>query len=117
VVEAFATNADPELVGDDVVGSVVAGHDLAMGNGAGTRPSKRDYGCGIIAALGALLFLSSVLGGMIALVTHGVSFGLVVSVGFNLLFWYWIATGAWRRTTWSTQLPGRPATTTNPDLP
>lgn len=47
------------------------------------------------------MFVASVLGGTFSLVEVGVSFELIVGVGFNVLFWYWIAMGAWRRTSWS----------------
>ncbi|HEX6238270.1 MAG TPA: hypothetical protein VFZ68_13815 [Acidimicrobiales bacterium] len=49
--------------------------------------------------LAGIMFVASVLGGMLALPSGGVSFELVVGVGFNVLFWFWIALGAWRRTT------------------
>jgi hypothetical protein len=67
----------------------------------GAKPTLRDYGCGLVAALSGLMFVASVLGGALALLSDGVSFGLIVGVGFPLLFWFWIAVGAWRRTTWS----------------
>jgi hypothetical protein len=44
--------------------------------------------------------VACVVGGTLAL-TDGMSFGLVVGVGFNLLFWFWITAGAWRHTVWS----------------
>ena len=67
----------------------------------GAKPTRRDYGCGLVAALAGLVLVASVLGGTLALFSGGVSFGLIVGVGFNVLFWYWITLGAWRRTTWS----------------
>jgi hypothetical protein len=67
----------------------------------GSKPTIRDYGCGLVATLAGLMFVASVIGGMLALLGAGVSFGLIVGVGFNVLFWFWIALGAWRRTMWS----------------
>ena len=67
----------------------------------GAKPTVRDYGCGLVAGLAGLMFVTSVIGGMLSLLNVGVWFGLLVGVGFNVLFWFWIAMGAWRRTTWS----------------
>ena len=67
----------------------------------GAKPTVRDYGCGLVAVLAGLMFVAAVLGGTLALVASGPSFGLIVGVGFQVLFWFWIALGAWRRTTWS----------------
>jgi hypothetical protein len=67
----------------------------------GTKPTVRDYGCGLVAGLAGLMFVASVIGGMLSLLNVSASFGLIVGVGFNVLFWFWIAIGAWRRTTWS----------------
>ena len=72
----------------------------------GAKPTPRDYGCGVVAALAGLMFVASVLGGTLALLGGGLSFGLIVGVGFNVLFWFWIAVGAWRRTTWSSPPTG-----------
>jgi hypothetical protein len=68
----------------------------------GSNPTIRDYGCGLVATLAALIFVASVIGGMFALLGAGVSFELIVGVCFNVLFWFWIAVGASRRTIWST---------------
>lgn len=59
------------------------------------------------------MFVASVVGGMLGLLDAGVSFGLIVGVGFNVLFWCWIALGAWRRTVWSSGEP-RPDRRTGP---
>jgi hypothetical protein len=67
----------------------------------GAKPTVRDYGCGLVAVLAGLMFVASVLGGTLALLDRGVSFGLIVGLGFQVLFWFWIALGAWRRTAWS----------------
>jgi hypothetical protein len=70
-------------------------------DGPGLRPAVRDYGCGLVAVVGALMLLGCLVGGTVALLTDGVSAGSIVGVGFSVLFWFWIAMGAWRRTVWS----------------
>lgn len=72
-----------------------------MGGLPRSRPAARDYGCGLVTIVAGLMLATCLIGGTLALLTDGLSFGLVVGVGFNLLFWYWIAAGAWRRTVWS----------------
>ena len=67
----------------------------------GTKPAARDYGCGLVAVVAGVMFLACGIGGALALVTGRFSVGVIVGVAFNVLFWYWIALGAWRRTTWS----------------
>jgi Na+/proline symporter len=67
------------------------------------QPTGRDYGCGLVAVLAAVMLTGSVVGVVAALYTHGLSFSLIVGATFGLLFWYWIAMGAWRRTTWSSR--------------
>jgi hypothetical protein len=68
-----------------------------------SQPTGRDYGCGLVAVLAAVMLAASVMGAVVALYTHGLTFSLIVGAGFSLLFWYWIALGAWRRTTWSSR--------------
>lgn len=48
----------------------------------------------MVAALAGLMVVASVVGGTFSLVNVGISFGLIVGIGFNVLFWYWIAMGA-----------------------
>ncbi len=50
-----------------------------------------------------LMLAGSVVGAIVALYTDGMSFSLVFGAIFSLLFWYWIAMGAWRRTSWSSR--------------
>jgi len=72
-----------------------------MGDAPRSRPAARDDGCGLVAVVAGLILVACVVGGTLALLTDGMSFGLVVGVGFTLLFWFWIAAGAWRHTVWS----------------
>lgn len=44
------------------------------------------------------MFVASVIAGTLSPISVGASFGLIVGMGFNLLFWFSIAMGAWRRT-------------------
>lgn len=67
----------------------------------GTRPPARDYGWGLVAVVAGVLFAACGIGGTLALAAGRFSFGVIVGVVFNVVFWYWIALGAWRRTTWS----------------
>jgi hypothetical protein len=67
------------------------------------QPTGRDYGCGLVALIAALLLVGSVVGAIVRLYADGLSFSLVFSLVVSLLFWYWVAMGAWRRTTWSSR--------------
>lgn len=80
------------------------GHNPDMAKEAEpSRPTGRDYGCGLVAALAVVMLTGSALGAIAALYTNGLSFSLIFGATFSLLFWYWIAMGAWRRTTWSSR--------------
>jgi ABC-type transport system involved in Fe-S cluster assembly fused permease/ATPase subunit len=68
---------------------------------APSHATGRDFGCGLVSLLAATMLAGSLVGAIIALSTHGPSFSLIVSATLSLLFWCWIAMGAWRRTTWS----------------
>lgn len=72
-----------------------------MAVGGRRAPSGRDYGCGIVALLAGLMFVATILGGVVALLLEGVSVGLLFGLLVNGLFWYWVAVGALRRTIWS----------------
>jgi hypothetical protein len=70
---------------------------------AEVQSTGRDYGCGLVALIAALLLVGSVVGAIVRLYADGLSLSLVFSLVVSLLFWYWIAMGAWRRTTWSSR--------------
>jgi hypothetical protein len=53
-----------------------------------------------VAFVAGAMLLAGVVGGIAALFAEGVSAEWVVGVLW-LLFWFWIAVGAWRRTIWS----------------
>jgi hypothetical protein len=74
-----------------------------IGEAAEQQPIGRDRGCGLVALIAALLFVGSVVGAIIQLYADGLSFSLVFGLVVSLLFWYWIAMGAWRRTTCSSR--------------
>jgi hypothetical protein len=81
-----------------------SGHNPEVANEvAEPQPTGRDYGCGLVALIAAVLLVGSVVGAIVELLTDGLSFTLAITVTFNLLFCYWIAMGAWRRTTWSSR--------------
>jgi len=68
-----------------------------------SQPTGRDYGCGLVAVLAAVMLTGSAVGTIVALYSDGLSFSLIFGATFSLLFWYWIAMGAWRRTSWSSR--------------
>lgn len=74
------------LISRPMCGSV--GHDAGLWNELGAKSTVLDYGCGLVAGLAGLMFVASVIGGTLALLSGGVSFGLIVGVGFNVLFWF-----------------------------
>ena len=60
--------------------------------------TARDYGWLSLAVLVSLLTVLSVVACLIAVVGGNVA--SLVRVPFSLLFGYWMAVGAWRRTCW-----------------
>jgi hypothetical protein len=70
--------------------------------GPEVQPTVRDVGCGLVALIAALLLVGSVIGAIVQLYADGLSFSFAFGL-VSLLFWYWVAIGAWRRTTWSSR--------------
>jgi hypothetical protein len=72
-------------------------------------PGPRDYGCGVVAGFAALMAVVAISNATWYFTTRGVSIGVLLGVGVNLVFWYWVGVGAWRRTIWSRQHPSSPS--------
>ena len=63
------------------------------------RPRTADYGWAALAAFAALLLILNVLAAAWIALVDGL---LKAAVGLpGILFLYWIAVGAWRRTMWA----------------
>jgi uncharacterized membrane protein len=70
---------------------------------AQTRQSSGPNRDPRVALLAALLLVGSVVGAIVELYADGLSLSLVFGLVVSLLFWYWIAMGAWRQTSWSSR--------------
>jgi len=51
-----------------------------------SQPTGRDYGCGLVAVLAAVMLTGSAVGTIVALYSDGLSFSLIFGATFSLLF-------------------------------
>ncbi len=81
------------------------GQAQELGSGG---PSARDIGFAVVAFLTGLGALAASIGAIVGLVAWGPWSGLVVGLLANVVFWYWVSVGAWRRTIWCPPLSTEP---------